>query len=48
MYSDNALNSKEQDELGRYKFAEQIAEGLVKSTSKKSEGLYFLLCQKFS
>jgi hypothetical protein len=39
MYTDKALNLKREDELDRYKFAEQIAVGIVQSLSQNSEGL---------
>lgn len=39
MFSDKAISKKDDDELGRYKFAEQIATGLVKTASKRTDGL---------
>lgn len=39
IHTDQALNSKEDDELGRYPFAVQIAEGLITSYSSNNESL---------
>lgn len=39
IYTDDALTKPEDDELDRLKFAQQIARGIVESSSQNSEGL---------